>query len=140
MEMIEKRIPLRKEFTSGHILAFTTMSLIKMTIKALIIPFCQLAVEIIFITDTSFISDCVSVMIIRVVTPWSCSKSILWAFREALIEESGPVQFSSDRSLYFALIKKIVSMTGLNGCNRFPFVFLVVLFVNVQYAYKITTF
>lgn len=31
-------------------------------------------------------------------------------------------------------------MTGLNGCNRFPFVFLVVLFVNVQYAYKITTF
>lgn len=79
MGMTEKLIPLRKDFTSVHILAFSATSLIKVTIKALIIPCCERAVKIIFITNTSFISECVSVMIIRALSPWSHSKSILWA-------------------------------------------------------------
>ncbi len=85
MGMMENRIPLRKEFTSVHMFAFFPTSLIKVTIKALITLFCQRAVKIIFITSTSFISEYVSVMIIRAVTPRSRSKSILWALRQALI-------------------------------------------------------
>lgn len=79
MGMIEKHILLRGEF--DDIPAFSTTSLIKVTIKALIIPCCQRAVEIIFITNTSFISECVSVMIIRALTPQSHWKSLL--YREA---------------------------------------------------------
>lgn len=70
MGMIEKQFLLRKKFTSVHLLAFSTTSLIKVTIKALIIPCCQRAVKIIFITNTSF-TECVSVMIIRALTPRS---------------------------------------------------------------------
>lgn len=91
---MEKQILLRMEFTSIHILAFSNTSLIIVTIKALIIPFCQGAVKIIFITNTSFISECVSVMIIRAATPRSHSKSVLWVFREALIALGSPVQIN----------------------------------------------
>lgn len=50
--------------------------LIKRTIKALITLCCQRAANIIFITNTWFISECVSVMIMGVLTPWSLSKLI----------------------------------------------------------------
>lgn len=72
---IEMHLLLRKEF--DDILAFNTTSLIKVTNKALIIPCCQRAVKIIFNTNTSFISECVSVMIIRALTLRSRFKSIL---------------------------------------------------------------
>lgn len=119
MRMIEKHIPLWKDLTSVHILAFSTISLIKVTIKALIIPFCQWAVKMIFITNTSFISECVSVMIIRAVTPWSRSKSVLQAWRE-----SGQVHFKHANNVFYVLPWFKIQMknnllTGLNHCSHF---------------------
>lgn len=66
---------LRKEF--DDISTFYITRLIIVTIKALIISCCQWAVKIIFISNTSFISECVSVMIIGALTPQSHSEAVL---------------------------------------------------------------
>lgn len=63
-----------KEF--GNQLAFTPTALIKVTIKALMIPRCQRAADVSFSSNTSFISECVSVLIIGAVTSQSRSESV----------------------------------------------------------------
>lgn len=79
---------LRKGFVD--ILTFYTTSLIKVTIKALIIPCCQWEVKIIFITNISFMSECVSVMIIGALTHSHALRRFC-PIREALIAYSRSV-------------------------------------------------
>lgn len=91
----------------SSIFLFGILTRIKVTIRALILQFRQRAVKIIFITNTWLISECVSVMIIRVI-PWSHSQVIT----------------SSEYLNY-----KIVRLTRLNCCNCLP----LVIFSNIDF-------